>query len=188
MSNEKNFTVTPTLNGGKVEWKMCRVENGQPYDCGNKDGDYPNVTLDMNKGEYKFKITITDDKTGKNIQFADSNPIVIKKGEPPEPSKKQMELPSSGGGTVLKFKNKNSLPDKNNPADVVISYGLNFTDSNKVVVTSIDPDIKNGGTNIIEPPPGGGSDDPSFADYLPAFGLGLLVGVMLTLLVRHLRR
>lgn len=191
MPNDKNFEVTPTLKNGKVEWEMCRIHNGQKLDCGKSNGNYPNVTLETGKGAYTFKVSITGDQTGKGIKFAANDALVIKKGEPSGPgTEKQIGTPSGGGNKVLTFVDKNSMPNKDHPDPVVISYGLNFTDKNNIPVTSIDPDIKNGGTTIIEPPPGGDglAGGWSFADYLPAFGLGLLAGIVLTLLMRNLRR
>lgn len=191
MPNDKSFEVTPTLKNGKVEWEMCRIDNGQKLDCGKSNGNYPNVTLDTGKGAYTFKVTITGDQTGKGIKFAANDALVIKKGEPSGPgTEKQIGTPSGGGNKVLTFVDKNSMPNKDHPDPVVISYGLNFTDQNNNAVTSIDPDIKNGGTTIIEPPPGGGGGriGESFADYLVPVAFGLVAGILLTLLFQYLRR
>jgi hypothetical protein len=58
---------------------------------------------------------------------------------------------------------------------VTISYGLNFTDKDGNAVTSIDPDITNGGTNKA-----------SFADYLLPVAVAFAAGILFTLLLRKL--
>jgi hypothetical protein len=185
----QTFVATPTLVGNNVKWKLCHT-NPTPDVCGTSNGNYPDVTLGRGTGAHTFQVTISGDQTGKGIKFA-NDALVIKKGEPSGPgTSKQIEPPNGGGSKVLTFVDNNSMPNKDHPSPVVISYGLNFTDQNGVAVTSIDPDITNGGTNIIEPPPGagGGRSEWDYANYLPAFGLGLVAGILLMLVVRYLRR
>lgn len=188
MSNDKSFEVTPTLKNGKVDWEMCRVEGGQKKDCGKSNGTYPNVVLDAGKGAYNFKVSITGDQTGLGIKFANDG-LAIKKGEPVGPGvQKQIGAPNGNGTKVLTFVDNNSMPNKDHPNPVVITYGLNFTDQNGNAVTAIDPDITNGGTNFIEAGGGGGHFAGSYADYLmPAF-IGLVAGIILTLLVQRFMR
>lgn len=190
MANDKNFVVTPTLNNGVVEWEMCIDNGGQKEECGKGDGNYPDVTLAKGGGSYHFKVSITNDQTGLGIKFADTDPLLIKKGEPVDPTKKQIDQINGHGTSVLKFRDKNDMPDKNNPAPVVITYGLNFTDKDGHTVTAIDPDITNGGTNIIVPEDGGRfwGGNADYSQMLLPLGLAFIAGIVLTLIVQRFMR
>ena len=178
----QTLEATPTLSGNKVKWKLCHT-NPQPAVCGDSNGTYPTITLTKGQGEYPFQVTIVNDQTGKGIKFADGA-LVIKKGEPYGPGKeKQIGDVNGGGSKTLKFKDLNSLPNNAHPGQVVISYGLHFTDQNGDPVTSIDPDITNGGTNIVVPPGavaggGGGEINKSYTqqEYFTAAAIALIVG------------
>jgi hypothetical protein len=192
MASNHQFSVTPTLKNNKIEWEMCRIVGGQKKDCGKGDGNYPNVTLAKGSGAATFQVRIDDPATPTlGIKFSATDPVVIKKGEPFCAGKeKQIDPPKTGGGTIVTIVDKNSLPDKDCPAAVSISYGLRFVGPDGHAVTAIDPIIDNGGTNIYVPPGGSGGfwAGGSFADALPTLGLGLVVGVILTLLVQRFRK
>ena len=49
---------------------------------------------------------------------------------------------------VLTFDDQNTLPSPAQPSPVVLKYQLNFTDGQGNPVTSIDPDITNGGKTL----------------------------------------
>jgi hypothetical protein len=189
-ANPVLFQATPTLVGNQVKWKLCHMNppSGTSPICGESNGNYPDVDLGMNKGAYVFKFKIVNDNTGKEIKFADDNPVV-KKGDPGG-GKKQIDMPNGKGTDELTFVDWNSLPDANNPDPVVISYGLNFVDKTKKAVTSIDPDITNGGNpGVIEPPPGvgpGGGGGYSQSEYITAAAIALLVGVLIGFFVHKL--
>jgi hypothetical protein len=150
-ANPVKFTARPFMQGNKVKWELCHTNppNSTTPVCGTSNGAYPKVTLDVNTSPYNFRYEIVNDQTGKGIKFADGG-LVIKKGEPFGPGKeKQIGDVQGGGNKVLTFVDLNSLPSKADPAPVTITYGLHFTDQNGVPVTSIDPDITNGGTNNL---------------------------------------
>ncbi len=183
----KNFEATPTLVGQNVKWKLCHTDP-QPAVCGNNNGNYPDVTLTKGSGATVFQFKIVGDNTGLGITFAKTDPVVIKKGEPVGPgTEKQIEPPNGNGSTTLTFVDKNSMPNKDHPDPVVITYGLNFIDKNNNPVTSIDPDITNGGTQIIEPPPGaGGGRGYSQSEYITAAAIALLVGILVGFFVHKM--
>jgi hypothetical protein len=186
------FEATPKLVGNKVSWELCHLDfPNQPkpdQDCGTSKVNYPDVSLAKGQGAYPFQFTIVNDQTGKGIKFAEG-PLVIKKGEPFGPGKDKQIGDVFGDGTkVLKFTDLNSLPNTNHPAPVTITYGLHFTDQNENPVTSIDPDITNGGTNIVEPGDGGFWQGGGYSEHLLPASLGLIAGVVLTLLFQAIRR
>jgi hypothetical protein len=168
------FEATPTLAGNKVKWKLCHT-NPDPDECGESNGTYPDVILGANKGGYDFQFKIVNDQTGLGIKFAATNPISIKKGEPSGPgTEKQIDQVGLNGTNVLNFKDKNSMPNRDHPNPVVLDYQLNFTNQNNQAVTSIDPDITNGGTNTMY---------ADLYDYLIPIG-ALLAGIVLTVMFR----
>ena len=145
----QNFEATPTLNtSGKVSWKLCHT-NPNPDVCGVSKSTYPDITLGRGSGKHTIEFAITGDQTGLGIKFA-SDPLWIKKGsQPTGPGvDSQIETLMGNGTTALSFFDKNSKPDQANPAPYVLKYQLNFVDKDNKKVTSIDPDIKNGGTTI----------------------------------------
>lgn len=190
------FEATPTMVGNKVSWELCYLdvpnEPKSEQQCGKTKGTYPDVELAKDQGQYPFQFTIVNDNTGKGIKFAEGA-LVIKKGEPFGPGKEKQigEIAASNSNKKLTFVDLNSLPNTDYPDPVVITYGLHFTDKDENPVTSIDPDITNGGNpGIIDPPsvgPGGGRGI-SYADYAPAFAVGLIAGIVLMLLFQRFRR
>jgi hypothetical protein len=143
----QNFQAKPTLDkSGNVSWELCHT-NPNPDDCGDSKATYPDITLGKGTGKHTIKFTITDDQTGLGIKFSDE-PLWIKKGgQPTGPGgDPQIEPPTGNGTQVLTFVDKNSKPDKADPGPYVLTYQLNFVDKDNKKVTSIDPDIRNGGT------------------------------------------
>jgi hypothetical protein len=123
--------------------------NPNPDDCGTSKATYPDITLPKGSGKHTIIFKITDDQTGLGIKFA-GDPLWIKKGSQPtgpgiDP---QIETPMGMGTSELTFVDKNSKPDKAEPGAYVLKYQLNFVDKDNKKVTSIDPDIRNGGTTI----------------------------------------
>src|SRR5918995_2112004 len=148
----QDFEATPTLgSGGKVVWKLCHI-TPDPDVCGSSKATYPDITLGRGTGKHTIEFVITNDNTGKGIKFANTDPLWIKKGsQPTGPSgDPQIEPPTGNGTTKLTFVDKNDKPDKADPAPYVLKYQLNFVDKDNKTVTSIDPDIKNGGTTSTE--------------------------------------
>jgi hypothetical protein len=170
----KTFEATATLRNGKVDWNLCYVDPPNPQQCGNTKGTYPDVALPANSGNHQFTYKIID-QTGLGIKFA-NDPLWVKKGsQPTGPSTdSQIGTPTGWGTPVLNFVDKNTLPSATDPNPVVLKYQLNFTDQNNNPVTSIDPDITNGGTNAY-----------SFAAYLLPVAIGLAAGILLTVLYRR---
>lgn len=177
--NPVKFEATPTLVNNVVSWKLClkNPPNSAPEVCGDGSASapFPNISLDQNKPNYTLQFKIVNDNTQKNIQFA-TDALSIKKGEPVGPGLPKQIGGENGNGTKLfTFTDANSLPNNAHPTAVTISYGLNFTDKDGNAVTSIDPDITNGGTNRA-----------SFADYLLPVAVAFAAGILFTLLLRKL--
>jgi hypothetical protein len=158
MSNH-NFVATPTINGTEVEWQLCYINTGQ---CGDgKTTPYPDVTLKKNGGAAHFTFTIEGD-TGilfaPNPPSSDPNPPADKpgpiwvhqKGEGNGPGVHAQVRDVQGAGTnELKFKDKNDRPNFFHPKAITLKYQLNFVDAQGKPVTSLDPDIKNGGKTFL---------------------------------------
>jgi hypothetical protein len=143
-----DFEATPTLNtNGKVSWKLCYINPPDPPKCGTTKADYPNIELVQDSGKNTIKFVITGDQTNLGIKFA-NDPLWIKKGSQPTGPvvNGQIESLKGHGTPELTFVDKNSKPDKADPSPYVLKYRLNFIDKDNNKVTSIDPDIKNGGT------------------------------------------
>lgn len=171
-----NFEATPTLVAGKVSWKLCYLPQGKPKDCGNAKSPFPDVVLGYNQGAYWFKYKIVGDQTGLGIKFS-SDPIWIANGtQPTGPGiDSQIDNVSVTPQGELKFRDKNDKPDEYDGDPVILKYQLNFVDKDENAVTSLDPDITNGGTgNTLD-----------FADYLLPVGAGLLAGMALMFLYRR---
>jgi hypothetical protein len=146
----QRFEARPTLeNNGSVSWTLCHMNPSPPL-CGDTKATYPDVTLGRNTGKHTFEFKITNDQTGLGIKFADE-PLWIKKGtQPTGPGlDPQIETPNGKGTQSLTFVDKNSKPDKNDPAPIVLKYQLNFVDKDNKKVAEIDPDITNGGTSFV---------------------------------------
>ena len=169
------FKATATLNNGAVNWKLCHQPPGSAENCGNAKSPFPNVVLGANKGTYTFKFTI-DDQTGKGIKFA-SDPIWIQEGSQPTGPGVDPQIEGvdgkGGNGKILTFIDRNDKPNNADPDPVILKYQLNFVDQNNAPVTSLDPDITNGGTNT-----------KSYADYFIPVAFALLAGVALTIIYR----
>lgn len=147
---DQNFEARPTLDkGGKVSWTLCYM-NPNPDDCGSTKATYPDITLPKGSGKHTIIVKIANDQTGLGIKFAD-DPLWIKKGsQPTGPGiDSQIETPKGKGTPELTFVDLNSKPDKADPDPYVLKYQLNFVDKDNKKVTSIDPDIRNGGTTIV---------------------------------------
>ena len=145
----QKFEATPTLANGQVVWTLCYT-NPNPDQCGNTKATYPDVNLPQNDANQNFQFKIVNDNTGLNIQFASTNPLWIQQGgQPTGPVVNGQITNVSGNSTkVLTFNDLNTLPSPTSPSPVVLSYQLNFTDGQGNAVTSIDPDITNGGKTL----------------------------------------
>ena len=149
---DQNFEARPTLDkSGKVSWTLCHM-NPNPPTCGDSKATYPDITLPKGSGKHTITFKIANDQTGLGIKFA-GDPLWIKKGsQPTGPGiDSQIETPMGMGTSELTFVDKNSKPDKADPGAYVLKYQLNFVDKDNKKVTSIDPDIRNGGTTITGP-------------------------------------
>ena len=185
----QTLEATPTLGpGNKVNWKLCHT-NPSPPKCGTSKADYPVVSLGYNSGAANFQVKIVDDTTGKNIKFAD-DPIWVKANAKPTVSGLDGQIPPTSvngngdGGKVLTFVDKND-----NPSQLLLKYQLNFKGDDGPVAP-IDPDIRNGGTGIVTPPPSGetGYVDPS-AIYFGAAAISALTAAVVAYVVaRYMMR
>jgi hypothetical protein len=168
-----SFKATATVNGGVVSWKLCHIDPPNP-NCGNAKSPFPDIVLGANKGAYHFKFDI-EQPPGLGLKFS-NDPIWIKEGsQPTGPIVEGITPPIVQPSTTLKFTDLNDRPNNSEPDPVILKYQLNFTDQNNKAVTSIDPDITNGGTT---------TRSWDFADYMLPVGASLLAGIVLTILYR----
>ena len=169
----QKFEATPTLENGQVTWQLCYTNPPQPPvpQCGSTKADYPDITLVPNSGAQPFQFKIVNDNTGLNITFAKANPIWVGASGPPTGPgvNSQVHQVAGGGKKTLTFVDKNSLPSSTQPAPVTLTYQLNFVDKQGNPVTSIDPDIRNGGKTFF------GSYEGQVAAVVTVIALLLLV-------------
>lgn len=162
------ITVTPSKGQGtQIDWTMCHTAPGKAQVCSPKNV-FPVIDLGPNaggnSGHQRFTVTINDvQKLG--ITFS-SDPLWIQANTKPtkhtiDPI--QIYDVEQTSPTVLRFKDKN----KDDPVTLV--YQLNFVGDDKKAVTSIDPDIRNGGTTI---------NNNQTAYLLAGAGLVLLLAAM----------
>ena len=146
----QKFEATPTVVNGQVVWTLCYT-NPNPDQCGDSKATYPDVVVPQNNGDQPFQYKIVNDNTGLNIQFASENPVWVQaNSQPTGPGvNSQVHKLAGGGQKTLTFTDKNSLPSSTQPAPLTLTYQLNFTDGQGNPVTSIDPDIRNGGKTIF---------------------------------------
>lgn len=145
----QKFEATPKLVNGQVVWTLCYTVPTTPV-CGNTKATYPDINLPQNQPSQPFQFKIVNDTTQLNIQFANTNPLWIQANSQPTGPvvNSQITNVSGGGSKVLTFVDLNNLPNPTNPSPVVLKYQLNFTDGQGNPVTSIDPDITNGGKTL----------------------------------------
>jgi hypothetical protein len=135
------IVVTPTKDsGGNITWKLCY--NGT---CGGPP-DY--VPIDLGKTDVPQTLVVSiDDPSNLGISFpakvgdalwiqANSKPT----GPGIGPVSQIVGATSSSKTLVFTDKNKNP--------PMTLKYQLNFVGPDNQKVTSIDPDIRNGGTTI----------------------------------------
>jgi hypothetical protein len=124
--------------GTEIQWQMCYANKN---DCGvgSNEDPFPWVALGAKKGKYNFEFKIVD-SNNLGIDFASTNPITFKNGDPQQ----QITAPVLTDSKTLTFTDLNTKPDKDNPDPVVLDYQLNFTGN--PMVKPIDPIIINGGT------------------------------------------
>ena len=145
-----DFEARPTLDkNGNVNWTLCYMNPPDPPkpQCGTTKADYPNIELVKDSGHNTITFKITNDQTNLGIKFA-NDPLWIKKGSQPTGpvGDPQIESLKGHGTPELSFVDKNSKPNKADPSPYVLKYRLNFVTAENKKVTSIDPDIRNGGT------------------------------------------
>lgn len=140
------ITVTPSKgNGTKIDWTMCHTAPGKTEVCSPKNV-YPPITVGHNSGSNAgaqvFTVTINDvNKLGINFS---SDPLWIQANSKPKSHVIDAQIfDVTPNPTKLVFK------DKNDGGPVTLVYQLNFVGADQKPVTSIDPDIKNGGTTVV---------------------------------------
>lgn len=181
--NPVKFEATPTLTNNTVSWKLCLTNPPKPSPTaptpppvcgdGSATSPYPDVVLDPNILNYVLKFRIVNEPPGTDFRFA--NPALVIKSGNPTGTDSQIDPPGAAQ-KVLTIVDKNTLPSLAKPAPVKISYGLNFT-NNGQPVTSIDPDITNGGTNRF-----------TWADYLLPVAVAFAAGIVFMLLLRKITK
>jgi hypothetical protein len=142
----QNITVTPSKgNGNKIDWTMCHTAPGKTELCSPKNV-YPPITVGKNTGTNAgtqvFTVTINDaNKLG--ISFS-GDPLWIQPNSKP----KTHVIDTTQIFDVTPTPAKLIFKDRNDGGPVTLVYQLNFVGADQKPVTSIDPDIKNGGTTI----------------------------------------
>lgn len=133
------FDATPSKDAnGQISWSLCQSGSA----CGSA-GHYPPVVI--GKGDPAAEVTISiNDPNHLGVVYA-QNPMWVQPGANNCPQ--QQMFNSSGqipgvtrvSDTQIKFTDLNTKP-------VDLTYSLQF-----VGAPALDPDIKNGGTNLFDP-------------------------------------
>jgi hypothetical protein len=172
----REITVQPTAIPTGVKWELCDVAANA---CGGS-GDYPQIILPAKSGPYDFTVTIKNPIRGIRFAPVANDPtsadaalwVMLGQGQHPHQhgngSNGQIQNPTLTSATTLKFTDSNS-----NPSAMWLSYRLNFVDNQNHTVQPIDPDIKNGGTNLFNPT----------AVLLTAAGVAALVSIILSAII-----
>lgn len=162
----------PTLTNGVIAWQACYTKSGSPPEPCQGPPNYAPVTLDKGNVDQVFVFSIKD-TSNLGVKFAPSvdqalwiQPNTKPTGPVIQPQG-QIVSASRVNDTMLVFL------DKNNGANQLLKYRLNFVGSNGNAVTAVDPDIRNGG---------GRTPISSQAAVLLAFGAGLALALLLTVL------
>jgi hypothetical protein len=196
MSEQLN--ATPTIQNAKVVgWTLCHQIPGKPDDCGNgsKTSPYPTIDLGGNPNHITADLHVQIAKNDLNITFAPdvpsgAGPLWIQQDVKPTayvvgPGSQIEKSHIVGAGKATL-----SFNDKNDGAAMNLMYRLNFVDAQGAPVLSIDPEIKNGGTNTPPPPPPppqSGTAVPSKSGPLGSIAgidaTGLLIGLIIGLII-----
>jgi len=138
----EKLDFTPTKNpDGSISWSLC-IQGGK---CSTAPGDFPAVDVGKGNADVKFVVNITNDQTGMGIKFAPTNPLWVQQGTKPTAPVLDSQIYGLSGAnsTTLNFTDANC-----NKGDVTLKYVLNFVDNQGKSVNPVDPDIKNGGTQL----------------------------------------
>lgn len=131
--------VTPAqVPGQAITWTLC-YKNAAT--CGGP-GSYPAVDLGANTGPQIIIFNIND-PANLGIKFDPTHPIWIQANNKPTgpvvgPPSQVVDV-TPANNTTLVFMDKNKGPA------MTLKYQLNFVGADNQKVTSIDPDIRNGG-------------------------------------------
>jgi hypothetical protein len=140
-----NLTATPSLGqDGQITWSLCH----SGAKCGGP-GNYPGIAVA--KGSPAIPVTVTiNDANHLGISFAPGQDAMwVQPGYDNCPqtyvfdSAGQIPNVTRVSDTQIKFTDLNS-----NTSPLHLTYRLNFVDTTNKPVTAIDPDIRNGGTNL----------------------------------------
>ncbi len=167
-------TLTPSEGKAGIEWQLCHKGPNTAQKCGPAHSSVIDVGRNegTNKGDQVFTMTIND-KYNLGLKFS-SDPLWIQAG--PKPTTPVID--TSQIHSVTPTPNKIIFKDRNDGGPVTLMYALNFLDNNNGTVT-IDPAIKNGGTNI--------ADNSQTTLLLAGAGLALLLAAI-WLSIRSMRR
>jgi hypothetical protein len=157
-----NVDVSPYTEGTQTKWNL--TVNGKKGGYGN----YPDVKVSKGDKDVDMVYTIKDGGTWK---FAKDSAALWASDDGTDPTGPsvsvqipQDKIKTSNNDTVLKFKDLNNDPGP-------VHYTLNFVNGTQTSST-LDPIIDNGGPGMMS----------SYS--LPVFFGGLVVGAILTLLLR----
>ena len=167
MPAPQQLEARPSLDSGtnQVTWTLCKkVQGGE--ECGSTPETYPSIDLGKGTGATPIQVKIAQDNTGLGIRFA-PDPLWIQKDTKPSCSVMDSQIEQvAGAGPQLTFIDKNS-------EEILLKYQLNFVDQGGNAVTAIDPDIKNGGGQILAP------SNNFLADYSSNAVIALAVALVL---------
>jgi hypothetical protein len=165
--------VTPTMTSGGIEWMLCNKDNNA---CGGPP-NYPSMDLAPNSGTQVIIVSIND-PSNLGINFAKKAEDAIwiqpntKPTAPVIAPVDQVSVTATSKTLIITDKNLDPM---------TLKYRLNFVGPppGNGKVTSIDPDIKNGGGKVVV---------YGVAELLGAFVIGAaLVLAIAVLRVRRMR-
>ncbi len=135
--------VTPARNSnGGIDWTLCNKTNNT---CGGS-GNYPAVDLGQNTGSQVIVVSISD-PSNLGIAFPSKAADALWIQANTKPTGPVIGPPNQIVG-VTTGSNTLVFTDKNKGSPITLKYQLNFVGPDNQKVTSIDPDIRNGGGTV----------------------------------------
>jgi hypothetical protein len=181
---DKHIYLVPQQNGQQVTWTWFYDGN---YGKITPAASIPVIDLPPASGKHKISFTIANPE-GTNIKFAgysapgqkSDDALWLRVKQPGQAKKKGQDLGGQIDTPKIQKQGYQLVFDDNNdnPAAITFEYQLNFVDANtNLPVTSIDPDLKNGG---------GGNVSYWMEPVAYLIG-GILIGSILVALVGRMR-
>ena len=173
----QKVVLIPQQNQGQFVWKVSQ-NGGPPIDPGNAS-----ITIPKGTGPTQFTVSIAGNPA--NIKFKANNALTVWTGSKSAP---QSGIDTQILGPVQTKDGDLVFYDLNQGDPVTLYYALHFEGT----TPSVDPIVDNGGGvgGVINPPGGGGGlwAGGESSNYMMAAGIGILAGILLTLLVQRFMR